>query len=194
MFQGQVFIIMCPYNSKWEQWPTNYSGIYSTLKKEIKKLKATTKKPTPRKLKGWFQPEFSSAPSLQSQLCPNRFEHMAWNGASQHYGGLANGLFLHHSGCSGQSKGCDEGQLSPEQPPFRDHALDSLFSPAMVGSRRRNKEHQLILLIHFWFLCNYHLLEYSSWPNFRGGGIEKSGWRDLKAKALLEQSPVPPPQ
>lgn len=85
---------------------------------------------------------------------------------------IGNGLLLHHSGCSGQSQGCDEVQPSLEQPPFCDHALDLPFLPAMVGSRR-SEEHQLFLVTHFWFLCNYHLLEYSKWPNFRGDGMER---------------------
>lgn len=163
-------------------------------KKRNKKIKSHNKKTHTTKIKrlipAWIQLcSFPPVSTLPKQIWAHGLK---WGIPTLWW--IGNGLFLHHSGCSGQSKGCDEGQLSPEQPPFHDHALDSLFSPAMVGSRRRNKEHQLILLIHFWFLCNYHLLEYSSWPNFRGGGIEKSGWRDLKAKALLEQSPVPPPQ
>lgn len=86
-------------------------------------------------------------------------------------------------------EGCGEARPAQDQPPSCYCALHFSFSWATVGSMSRTKEHQLLLLMHSWFLCNDPFLQYCTWLCFRGEGMENSGWRDLTATALLEQSP-----
>lgn len=139
---------------------------------------------TPSKWEGPLQLKLSSAPYPQTQLHACRFELMPGDGAPHSSPDRQQApLVVLNAG-----EGCGEAQPAQERPPSCYCALHFSFSWAMVGSMSRTEEHQL-LLMHSLFLCNNPFLWYCTWLCFRGEGMENSGWRDLTATALLEQSP-----